>query len=345
MKVDWKKIGHDIYNSVMMGISYMIPIVAIGGMLVGISMLIGGTDVAKGAGFATDMNVFGKECMALMLPVLGGFIAFGIADRPAIAAGMVAGIVAKAQGSGFLGAMAGAIFAGYLVYWLKQIKLPRNFSAILSVLIIPLISGFITWLAMKYILGIPATWLNTTVTNFLNSLQGLSPWVMGAIVGMVCQFDFGGPVSKCIGVYCLAAADAGNWMPMAVKIATACTPQFVTAIAIMIGKDRFTPVQRAGLPGLLAGGCCMILEFCIPYAAANPLRYMPATIVATAVTGAICMGGFGVISYATNGGLFVTPLMSNPVGFLISIVAGSVVGALLLLVLRKRIPAEPVAAE
>lgn len=93
MKVDWKKIGHDIYNSVMMGISYMIPIVAIGGMLVGISMLIGGTDVAKGAGFATDMNVFGKECMALMLPVLGGFIAFGIADRPAIAAGMVAGIV------------------------------------------------------------------------------------------------------------------------------------------------------------------------------------------------------------------------------------------------------------
>ena len=105
MKVDWKKIGHDIYNAVMMGISYMIPIVAIGGMLVGISMLIGGTDVANGTGFATDMNVFGKECMALMLPILGGFIAFGIADRPAIAAGMDAGIVAKAQGSGFLGAM------------------------------------------------------------------------------------------------------------------------------------------------------------------------------------------------------------------------------------------------
>ena len=329
-----------VKNAVLMGISYMIPIVVIGGMLVGISMLIGGPDVANAeSGFAYELNTYAKLAMGMMLPMLGGYIAFALANRPGLAPGIVAGLMASNLGSGFFGAMFGGIFAGYLVNWVKKIKLPHGFNALMSMLIIPLGCGFVTMMVMRYIIGIPATWINNTVTNLLNGMQTSNPWVMGAVLGIVCQADFGGPISKCIGAYCLQAASMDNWYPMAAKIVTACTPQFVTVLAMLIGKNRWTEAERSNIVGVAVGGCCMISEFCIPFAAANPLRYMPATIIGTAVSGAMCMG-LGVYSYATSGGLFILPLISNPFFFLLSLVAGSVVGALVLLAIRPKLPPE-----
>ena len=326
----------DIRKHLMTGVSYMIPFVVPGGILIAIGFAIGGIYVYETPGFGADVFAWGKVAINLMVPALAGYIAYSIADRPGIAVGFVAGMMANNQGSGFLGGMVGGLLAGYVVKLIKQMNVPAAIKSLMPVLVIPLLGVFVVGLGMTYILGGPVTWLNQAMTSALDNLSGGAKVILGLVQGAMLAVDMGGPVNKAAYAFALAAADADNWGPMAANFIASMSPPAGIALALVLFKDRWTSVEREGLSGCVIGGLAMITEFAIPYAAADPLHILPATIVGSAV-GAALSYVFGLSLTAPHGGLFVIPLANKPGMWFVAFAIAIVVTAGMLFILKPKV--------
>lgn len=334
MSKSFKEVGSDLKQALLTGVSYMIPFVIPGGILIALGFAFGGIYVFKTNSFAASMFSWGKVAFGLMIPALAGYIAYSLADKPAIAPGFVAGMIANNQGSGFLGAMIGGILAGYIVLCLKKIKLPNTLRALIPTLIIPLFGTFFVGIIMTYIIGVPFTWLNTTLTAMLNSMSGGSMVLIGIIQGAMLAFDMGGPVNKAAYAFALAASSANNWAPMSANFIASMSPPMGLAIAMLINKKKFTKLERKDIGGCFIGGCAMITEFAIPYAAADPTRVIPSLVVGGAF-GAAMSYIAGLTIQAPHGGLFVIFLANKPLIFIIILALSSLITALMLLLLKK----------
>lgn len=326
----------DIRKHLMTGVSYMIPFVVAGGILIAVGFALGGIFVYETPGFAADVFTWGKVAINLMVPALAGYIAYSIADRPGIAVGFVAGMMASNQGSGFLGGMVGGLLAGYVVKALKMMKVPNVLKSLMPVLIIPLLGVFIVGLGMTYILGGPVTWLNQTVATALDNLSKGGKIILGLVQGAMLAFDMGGPVNKAAYAFALASAEVDNWGPMAANFIASMSPPAGIALALYLFKDRWTKVEREGISGCVVGGLAMITEFAIPYAAADPLHVLPATMIGSAV-GAALSYVFGLTLTAPHGGFFVIPLANKPLMMLVVFAIAIVVTAGMLFILKPKV--------
>jgi PTS system fructose-specific IIC component len=277
----------DIRKHLMTGVSYMIPFVVPGGILIALGFAIGGIYVFETPGFGADVFTWGKVAFGLMVPALAGYIAYSIADRPGIAVGFVAGMLANNQGSGFLGGIIGGLLAGYVVKAIKQVDVPVVIKTLMPVLVIPLLGVFIVGLGMTYILGGPVTWLNNAMLNMVTNLSTTGGIILGLVQGAMLAFDMGGPVNKAAYTFALAASDGNNWGPMAANFIASMSPPAGIALALALFKKKWTKVEREGIGGCVIGGLCMITEFAIPYAAADPLRVLPSIMVGSAVGAAL----------------------------------------------------------
>lgn len=326
-------IGTDLRKHLLNGVSYMIPFVVAGGILIAIAFAIGGIYVYETPGFAADLFNWGKVAFGLMVPALAGYIAFSIADRPGIVPGFVGGMIAVNQGSGFLGGLVAGLLAGYVVELIKKIKLPEALKPLMPILVIPLLSVIIIGAAMYYVLGGPVTWLNTTMTNFLNNLSATGSVFLGLIIGAMMAFDMGGPVNKAAYMFALAAMESGNAVPMAAAFIGADSPQLGVALAMLLQPKKFTDLERKGITGCIIGGIVWITEFAIPYAAADPLRVIPSLMIGSAIGSALSIL-LGLSLNAPHGGMLVLMLSNNPL-LLLGVLAVAVVATAVLLILLK----------
>jgi PTS system, fructose subfamily, IIC component len=329
-----KLFGRTVKTAALTGVSYMIPFVVAGGILIALGFAFGGIYVYETTGFAADMFAWGKMGMSLMVYALGGYVAYSIADRPGIAVGFITGFMADALGSGFLGALLGGIIAGYLVLLLKKIPMPRILKPMMPVLIIPFFGVLIMGIIMYYVLGGPIAWLNTAMTSALSNISGGALILLGILQGAMACFDLGGPVNKAAYAFALAASATGNWTPLAACFIASMAPPFAMALAMLIAKKKYTDAEKGNIGPCLVGGLTMITEFAIPFAAANPLRVLPAFMAGGALGSALAYA-FGLSMQAPHGGLFVIALCNKPLLFLLVLAISVVATALLLVVLRK----------
>lgn len=330
----------EIQEALMTGVSYMLPFVIAGGILIAIGFAIGGYDipgkVAMGANFASTVFWLGKVAFGLMVPVLGAYVAYSIADKPGIAVGMVGGWMATdpwglGQSSGFLGALIAGIIAGYYVNLLKKIPVPNSLRSLLPTLIIPVLGVLGIGCLMFYVVGTPIAALTSTLTAFLGGLGAGNLVILGIVQGSMLAFDMGGPFNKVAYAFALAAMDAGNFAPMAANFIGSMAPPLGIAMAILVAKNKFTDEDRAALPGLFAGAFGMITEFAIPFAAKNPIIIIPSLMAGSAV-GCALSYLFGLTMRAPHGGLFVLFALNNAILFLVALlIAGAVTGALIVL--------------
>ena len=348
-----KNVLKDIQEALMTGVSYMLPFVISGGLLIALGFAIGGynipNDVAQGANFASTVFWLGKAAFALMVPILGAYVAYSIADKPGIAVGMVGGWMATDpwglnQQSGFLGALIAGIIAGYLVNLLKRIPVPGSLRSLLPTLIIPLVGVAAMGLIMVYVIGGPIAALTNGLTDMLNSLGTGNLLILGIVQGCMAAFDMGGPCNKVAYAFAIAAMDAGNFLPMGAVFVTSITPPLGLAFAALVAKKKFTKSERASIPGLFAGAVGMITEFAIPFAAADPLRVIPSLMAGSAVGGAMSYM-MGLTIQAPHGGLFVMFAMNSAITFLICVIVGAAVTAALLVLLKKNVVEDEVEAE
>ncbi len=289
------------------------------------------------AGFIAAYVVLGLK----MLPVLAGYIAFSIADRPAMVVGFVGGLMAKEGGAGFLGALIAGFLAGYIVVGLKKLFsfLPQSLDGIKPVLLFPLFGTLLIAILMTYIVMPPVVVINEAMNSFLMGLGGSSKIILGIVVGAMMAVDMGGPINKAAYVFGIAALDAGQYEVMAAVMAGGMVPPLAIALATTFFKNRFTEDQRkSGIVNYVMG-LSFITEGAIPFAAADPLHVIPACVAGSAVAGALSMV-FGAQLRAPHGGLFVVPVVTNPLGYVAAIVIGAVVGMVILAALKKPIDKE-----
>lgn len=342
-------IGHQIYKHLMNGVSHMLPFVVGGGILIAIAFLIDGLSVDLNAlameergNFGTITPVaamfkfIGGTAFGFMLPILAGFIAMSIADRPGLAVGFVGGAIAANGTSGFLGALVAGFLAGYTVKLLKKIfdKLPDSLEGIKPVLLYPLFGIFIVGITMTYVVEPPIGALNTLINNGLNGMNGASAILLGALLGGMMSVDMGGPVNKAAYVFGTASIAAGNYNIMAAVMVGGMVPPIAIALATLIFKNKFTSEERKAGPTNFIMGLSFITEGAIPFAASDPLRVLPACIVGSAVAGALSMA-FHCTLMAPHGGIFVFLTVGNPLMYLVSLAIGSAIACILLGVLKK----------
>lgn len=344
-------IGHQIYKNLMNGVSHMLPFVVGGGILIAIAFLIDGFSVDLNSlsleergnfgtitSFAAMFKQIGDAAFGFMLPILAGFIAMSIADRPGLAVGFVGGSIAAGGTSGFLGALAAGFIAGYVVKLLKKIfdKLPDSLEGLKPVLLYPLFGILIIGLIMTYLVEPPIGGLNTLINNGLNSMNGASAVLLGALLGGMMSVDMGGPVNKAAYVFGTASIAAGNYNIMAAVMIGGMVPPIAIALATLFFKNKFTAEERKAGPTNFIMGLSFITEGAIPFAAADPLRVLPACVAGAAVSGALSMA-FHCTLMAPHGGIFVFLTVGNPLMYLIALAVGSAVSCVLLGVLKKEI--------
>lgn len=329
------------YKHLMTGVSYMIPFVVAGGLLIAIGFALGGIyvydDAHKGT-LAANLFWIGKASFQLMVPILAGYAAFSIADRPGIAPGMIAGVIADGIGAGFLGGIVGGFLAGYVVRWLNQnIKLPRTLEGLKPVLILPLLGATITGLLMYYVVGGPVAAALVSISAWLKSMQGSSAVVLGMILGCMMAFDMGGPVNKAAYTFGTGLLASQIYEPMAAIMAAGMTPPLGIALATMLFRNRFSDDEREAGKAAAALGISFITEGAIPFAAKDPFRVIPSIMLGSAVAGALSMA-VGAQLHVPHGGIFVLPMpnaVSGLAGYAAAIIAGTVVTAAALFVLKK----------
>jgi PTS system fructose-specific IIC component len=338
--MDARQFGSDLRKHLMTGVSYMIPFVVPGGILIAIAFAMGGIKVYETESFAADIFSWGKIAFGLMVPAMAGYIGYSIADRPGIAPGFVAGMIANEQGSGFLGGIVGGLLAGYIVQQIKKVKLPAVLRPLMAVLIIPLFGTFFVSLIMWFVLGPPVTWLNEAMTIALENLSAGSMILLGLVQGAMLAFDMGGPVNKAAYFFALGVAtSAGDWGPMAANFVASMSPPMGVAIAIWLGKKKWTSLERKGVSGCVIGGLAMITEFAIPYAAADPIRVIPSLMVGSSV-GAALSYVFGLSLPAPHGGFFVVFLANNPLLWILTFAIACFVTAGMLILLKPDVTEE-----
>lgn len=332
-----------VYKHLMTGVSYMIPFVVAGGLLIAIGFAIGGIYVFEEEG-TLGWTLFqigaGSGAFGLMVPILAGFIAYSIADRPGIAPGMIGGMMAVFTGSGFLGGIIAGFIAGYSVDWLRKvIKLPASLQGLMPVLILPLLGSAFTGLLMVYIIGTPASAMLDALTAWLTGMQEGSRIVLGIILGAMMAFDMGGPVNKSAYTFSVGLLDSQIYLPMAAVMAAGMTPPLGLALATFLFKDRFTPDEREAGKAAAVLGISFITEGAIPFAARDPLRVIPSIMVGSAVTGALSML-FNAQLRVPHGGVFVLPIpnaVTNLLLYVVAILVGTAVTAGMIYLLKKPI--------
>ena len=343
--------AHKIYTQLMNGVSHMLPFVVGGGILIAIAFLIDGLNVDINALPADQRSNFGTitpiaamfkniggVAFGLMLPVLAGFIGMAIGDRPGLALGFVGGMMAANGKSGFLGALVAGFLAGYLILGLRKIcdKLPDAIEKLAPVLIYPVVGILIMGLAMNFVVEPIMGGINTGLNNFLSGMGDSSRIVLGLILGGMMAIDMGGPFNKAAYVFGTAAITAGNYDIMAAVMIGGMTPPCAIALATLLFKNKFTKEERDAGPTNFIMGLAFITEGAIPFAASDPLHVLPSCIIGSALAGALSMA-FHCTLMAPHGGIFVFPVVGNAVMYLVALVAGTVVSALLLGVLKKKV--------
>ena len=346
-----ESIGHQIYKHLMNGVSHMLPFVVGGGILIAIAFLIDGFSVDlnslpadQRANFGTItqgaalFKGIGGTAFGFMLPILAGFIAMSIADRPGLAVGFVGGSIAANGTSGFLGALVAGFVAGYIVLLLKKVfsKLPESLDGMKPVLLYPLLGIFLVGVIMQFVVEPPIGALNTAINNGLNGLNGASAVVLGVLLGGMMSVDMGGPVNKAAYVFGTASIAAGNYNIMAAVMIGGMVPPIAIALATIFFKNKFTAEERKAGPTNFIMGLSFITEGAIPFAASDPLHVLPACAVGSAVAGGLSMA-FGCTLMAPHGGIFVVPTIGNPLMYLVALVIGSFIACGLLGLLKKKV--------
>lgn len=346
-----ESIGHQIYKHLMNGVSHMLPFVVGGGILIAIAFLIDGFSVDlnslpadQRANFGTITQAaamfkgIGGTAFGFMLPILAGFIAMSIADRPGLAVGFVGGSIAANGTSGFLGALVAGFVAGYIVLLLKKVfsKLPESLDGMKPVLLYPLLGIFLVGVIMQFVVEPPIGALNTAINNGLNGLNGASAVVLGVLLGGMMSVDMGGPVNKAAYVFGTASIAAGNYNIMAAVMIGGMVPPLAIALATIFFKNKFTAEERKAGPTNFIMGLSFITEGAIPFAASDPLHVLPACVVGSAVAGGLSMA-FGCTLMAPRGGIFVVPTIGNPLMYLVALVIGSFIACGLLGLLKKKV--------
>lgn len=335
--------GKKVYRDLMNGVSHMLPFVIGGGILIAVAFLLDDYSLNP-ANFGSNLpqaaffKAIGDAAFGFMLPILAGYIAMGIADRPALAPGFVGGFLAKEGGSGFLGALLAGFAAGYLILLLKKLfdKLPRSLEGIKSILLYPVFGILLMGLLIQLIINPPVTWLNEALYGLLARLGTGSRVLLGVLLGGMMSVDMGGPINKAAYVFGTASLASNEFQIMAAVMAGGMVPPLALALAVFAFRDKFSEKERQSGVANLIMGACFITEGAIPFAAADPLRILPACIIGSAAAGGLSMF-FGCGLRAPHGGIFVLPVISHPFGFLAAVILGALVGMLLLGVLRKRI--------
>ncbi|MDQ0871916.1 PTS system fructose-specific IIC component [Paenibacillus sp. V4I3] len=327
------------YKHLMTGVSNMLPLVVAGGLLIALSFIFGIEAFKEQGTFAAAlMDIGGGAAFALMVPILAGFIAFSIAEKPGLAPGLVGGMLASKMGAGFLGGIIAGFLAGYVAKLLKDhIKMPKNFEGLKPILIIPLLATGITGLLMIYVIGEPVKAIMDGLTIWLKSLGSTNAVLLGVLLGAMMAFDMGGPVNKAAYTFAVGLLASSVYGPMAAVMAAGMTPPLGLWLATLLAPKKFTKEERDAGKAASVLGISFITEGAIPFAAGDPFRVIPSIMVGSALTGALSML-FGATLRAPHGGIFVLPI-PNAVGHLalyaLAIVAGTVVTAIMLNILKK----------
>jgi PTS system fructose-specific IIC component len=349
-------VGTRIRQWLMTGVSYMIPFVAAGGILIALGFMFGGDEVVTKlyggtyhgvtyqdvagslpsginggidkliaqAGYAGLLFAVGKVAFFMLVPILAGFIAFAIADRPGLVPGIVGGLLAGAIGAGFLGGLVAGGAAGAIAYYLARLRVPKGMRGIMPVVVIPLVSTILIGFVMLIVVGKPIAAAETHLTNWLNGLSGSNAILLGVILGLMMAFDMGGPVNKVAYTFGVAALASGDTKIMAAVMAAGMTPPLGLALATVVRRNLFTDAEHENGRAAWLLGASFITEGAIPFAAGDPLRVIPSLMAGSAVTGALSMA-FGASLRAPHGGIWVIALIGRPVFFVLSVVVGTVV--------------------
>lgn len=332
------------YKHLMTGVSFMLPFVVAGGLLIALAFAVGGVDVMRPEYAGTFGHALGeigaKAAFALIVPALAGYIAYSIADRPGIAPGMIGGMLAANLQAGFLGGIAAGFIAGSITHVLnRHIRLHRNLEGLKPVLILPLLATAVTGLLMIYVVGVPVAAILAALTEWLKGMQGASALVLGLVLGGMMAVDMGGPINKAAYASAAALLSSGVDAPMAAVMLGGMTPPLGIALATRLFPTRFSEPEREAGGAAAVLGAAFITEGAIPFAAADPFRVIPSMVAGSAVAGAIALTS-GVTLKVPHGGLFVLPIpnaVTNVTGAIVALVAGTVVTGLLVGLMKKRV--------
>lgn len=330
-----------VYKHLLTGVSYMLPIVVAGGLLIALSFVFG-IEAFKEEGTlaAALMSIGGGAAFHIMVAVLSGFIAFSIADRPGLAPGLIGGMLATNIEAGFLGGIVSGFLAGYIAKWIVDtIKLPENFEGLMPVLVVPLLSTLAVGLIMIYIIGEPVSYINGALKGFLEGMSSSNAILVGLVIGAMMAFDMGGPVNKAAYTVSVGLLASGVTAPMAAAMAAGMTPPLGIFLATLIAKNRFDKEEQQASKAAGILGISFITEGAIPFAVKDPLRVIPSLVIGSAITGAISMAS-GCTLAAPHGGIFVLAI-PNAVGnlgmYITSIVVGTIITAIALIIAKKPI--------
>lgn len=337
-----------VYKHLMTGVSHMLPVVVAGGLIIALSFVFG-IEAFKEEGTlaAALMQIGGGSAFALMIPVLAGYIAFSIADRPGLAPGLIGGMLASSTGAGFLGGIVAGFLAGYSAKFIAdKVQLPQSMAALKPILIIPFIASLFTGLVMIYVVGGPMSSIMSGMTSFLNNMGSTNAILLGIVLGAMMCFDLGGPVNKAAYTFGVGLLASQTYAPMAAIMAAGMVPALGMGLATFIAKDKFEAGEREAGKASFVLGLCFISEGAIPFAAKDPMRVIPACMVGGAVTGALSML-FGAKLMAPHGGLFVL-LIPNAISpvllYLVAIAVGTAITGFGYAMLKKSAQAKAVAA-
>lgn len=334
-----KKAQGGVYSHLLTGVSYMLPMVVAGGLCIALSFAFG-IEAFKQQGTlaAALMQIGGNSAFALMVPVLAGFIAFSIADRPGLTPGLVGGMLAVSTGSGFIGGIIAGFIAGYVAKLISsKLKLPSSMEALKPILIIPLLSTLVVGLAMIYLIGTPVSKILAGLTHWLQTMGTANAVLLGAILGAMMCSDMGGPVNKAAYAFGVGLLSTQTYAPMAAIMGAGMVPPLALGLATLLARKKFDNAEQEGGKAALVLGLCFITEGAIPFGARDPIRVLPCCIVGGAITGALSMA-VGAKLMAPHGGLFVLliPGAITPVlGYLLAIIAGTVVAGVAYAVLKR----------
>ncbi|CAI0716671.1 PTS fructose transporter subunit IIBC [Serratia ficaria] len=334
-----KKEGNGPYRHLLTGVSYMLPMVVAGGLCIALSFVFGiKAFEVKGTLAAALMQIGGGSAFALMVPVLAGFIAFSIADRPGLTPGLIGGMLAVSTGAGFLGGIIAGFLAGYVAKAISgKLRLPQSMEALKPILIIPLVASLITGLIMIYVVGTPVAKIMEGLTHWLQSLGTANAVLLGAILGAMMCTDMGGPVNKAAYAFGVALLSSSVYAPMAAIMAAGMVPPLAMGLATLLARRKFQKSEQEGGKAALVLGLCFISEGAIPFAARDPMRVLPCCIAGGALTGALSMA-FGAKLMAPHGGLFVLliPGAITPVLlYLVAIAAGTLLAGVAYALLKR----------
>lgn len=332
-----KKALSEIKKHVMTGISFMIPVVVAGGILQAIGVAVYGTGISQMEGETLMWYVWkcGNLGMSLVVPVICAAIAYSIADRPAIAPGLILGFVCTYINAGFIGGIAAAFLVGYFILFLKKyLKVPKTMQGLMPVLVIPLLSTLVCGFLFFTVLGKPIAALIAAIVEALTNMQGGSKFALGSILGALCGVDFGGPLSKTASTFANGLLVDGVAGPEAVKLVCCMVPSVGLAISALLGRNKYTRVERDSIKSAFVMGICMITEGCIPLAMNDPLRVIGSSVIATTITGGLTYA-LDIENYVTAGGWFIIPLSNKPLLMAAMVLLGGVIMGVILTLWKK----------